>query len=1161
MRHVARIPQQVHGPCTGSRPLSTPQPPQKRDPECGPDTAARDGQNGRARLAVDRDGIIRYAEPDAQQILAVTVSAGGDLRTLMPGWQPWLDAADALLSAQVTDIPELLLPGQGSVRIERLPPPVPSSLTGTAPDDGESLLWFTVGHAGLSRLPARLPDLLLRMYAAPDLDSVLETVFSTLHEDVYGILVSLHDPQDDTLVLRYRVHFDPVTLIPYARVPVTADLPAAEVFRTGQVMTLTREESRRYPALQLAPLTQRIVMLPLHTATRRIGVMMLSLLHARVLDPAVITHLQLLAQHCAAAAERAQLFSDVQRAEQRYRTLIESSHSLVWETDADFQVNTRLPNWEAFSGQTFEQYRGMGYLQALPPVSREHYLRMCEQANRDRTPLKFELMARNAAGETVQCLVQTAPILNSDGSVQSWVGTMNDVTEERRLARRQSITQQVLQQLGQTSQPSHTYGVVLRAAMTATEGLGGLLIARYDDEAAAVVSRARWPAGTQPDLDAPLLSHLDDHRWEQLIQQTGPVWLSGAPHPAQPLSLPHVLLVPLKGDGRFRAVLALRQTDRDLNPDQLDHLRWIQPHLGQATQRALLLQALQRREEQSRAILEAVDEALVLCLPDGTPLQANRTTLDSVGLTSLAGLPSLTDPVWELRTLTGDLLDVSQYPISLAAQTGQAVRNVQAMFQTTGGEQRAVVMNAVPWSENDDLRGVIVTTRDITESHQLRLALEQQATQDELTGLLNRRGFNQALREVARAAQGGCVMLLDIDRFKHVNDTHGHHTGDALLQVTAERLRALIPAPHVVTRLAGDEFGVVLTGHTDPQARALADALLISLQRPVTVHGIRLYPRISLGLSVHAQGSGSDSEWFKEVDLALHEAKRQGRARWCAYTPDLAQRHARLAAIEDRLRVALNAHALDVHYQPVSHAEQTCWQRFEALARWNDPELGFVSPAEFIPVAEASGLIGDLGRQIMRRALRQAAQWSRQTRQRVTVHVNVSAGQLQGGDLPAQVEAALRDTGCVPSQLVVELTESEAVVATPPVIRQLNALRAAGVRIALDDFGTGHSSLSVLEQLPVDCIKIDRSFVRNIDVTQRRQSLLSAILKMTAELDTELVVEGVETPGERAVLDQLGVQFMQGYLLCRPVAASLFQVADDRSGLILTGPVLSSQKP
>ncbi|MFT2720967.1 EAL domain-containing protein [Deinococcus sp. A31D244] len=1108
-----------------------------------------------ARLAVDPAGTLQYVEAGAQQILEVDLTAGTSLASVFPGNAAWQQATSALLAGTVAGVHDLPLPGRGTVQVDSVPPPAPGDLPADAPGDG-NLRWFSVRHAGLSRLPGRLPDLLLRMYAAPDMDSALETVLSTLQEDVYGILMSLHDPQDDTLVLRYRVNFDPATLTPYARVPVTSDLPAAEVFRSGQVMTLTREECRRYPGLQLAPLTQRIVMLPLHTATRRVGVMMLSLRHARVLEPGVITYLHLLAQHCAAAAERAQLFSEVRRAEQQYRTLVEASHSLVWETDADFRVHTRLPDWEAFSGQTFAEYRGMGYLQALPPDSRERYLRVCEQARHDRQPLRFELAARTAAGEVVQCLVQAAPILDDDGNVLSWVGTMNDVTAERLLLRRQSITQQVLQQLGSASQPAQTYDVVLRAAMAATDGRSGVLVARYDNEAAAVVSSAQWPF---PELNPQLLTHLNDSEWEWTLQQTGPVWLrEPAPTPPGPHGpqgdQPAVLLIPLRADGSFRAVLALDQRDRDLTPDQLDHLRWIQPHLGQAAQRALLLQTLQRREEQSRAILEAVEEALVLCLPDGTPLQANRTTLESVGLTDLTGLPSLTDPIWALRSMSGELLDVREYPISQAAQTGQTIRNAQATYRLTNGEQRVVIMNAVPWSENGDLRGVIVTTRDITEAHRLRLALEQQAQQDELTGLGNRRAFNQALQQLTQAGQGGGIMLLDIDRFKHVNDTHGHHTGDALLNVTAGRLRTLIPPPQVVTRLAGDEFGVVLTGHTGTQAAALAGALLNALQQPVILNGVHLYPRISLGLSVHEDAGGSVSEWFKEVDLALHEAKRQGRARWCPYTPDLAQRHARLAAIEERLRTALDTRSLQVHYQPVARAGQTCWQRFEALARWHDPQLGSVSPAEFIPVAETSGLISELGRQIMKRALRQAAVWSQQTRQRVTMHVNVSAGQLQAGDLPAQVRAALQETGCVPSQLVVELTESEAVVATPPVIRQLNALRTMGVRIALDDFGTGHSSLSVLEQLPVDSIKIDRSFVRNIDVTQRRQALLGAILKMTAELETELVVEGVETQNEHSVLDRLGVEFMQGYLLCRPHEAARFQVAADRSGLILTPP-------
>lgn len=1083
-------------------------------------------------VRLDPRGIILSAGPAPARLAGQSLQPGQKFTDLFPAMQAWLTWPERPSPGQHPEDTWQVTLGEARV-------------TAHLEQDGDTLclrLWEQ--QTGRPDLPAQLLASQHALIGATTVDEVIGVLLGSLSAAVAGcVRLYLHDPRDHALVVHTASTSTQTGQPAGPQLPVNADHPAAEVFRTGLPLRLEPSTVRqRYPVLDLAPEAGEVLALPLRAGERSLGALFLELTApVPTTDPTFQAGLRLLASSGAAALTRARLFEGVRADGARSRVLLDTTHDFVWEADADFQVRSPLPQWEAFTGQPFESYRGFGYLAHLTPGARTRYLQLIRDAQDQPRPISFDLPVLGADGTYRYGHVQAVPIHGPDGTLRAWMGTMNDVTERRQMERRQGIIQQVLQQLGTAVEPQELLHAVLHAARAACQGR------------AAQIVRLTGPRHTvhilahqvQDRPEAPVRAAFPDRSdvlWSAL-ESGVPTWITpeGTLRPDYPTraDVPGgseaVLALPLRTDAGFHVLLLIAGAAAPLSPEVHDHLRWIQPYLGQGAQRALLAWTLKRREEQGRHIIDALDEALVLCTEDGTIRQANGPALQLAGLERVEDMPNIFDPGWQLHDPDGRQLEPSQYPAFTALQTGQAVRDALVRRHLPHSVQW-FSMNAVPW-QHDGRRGVIVSVKDVTEPHLLRQQLEVQAQQDELTGLPNRRMFNQAVQALTGHRQGGAVLLLDLDRFKLVNDTYGHHIGDDLLQVIARRLQQQVRGG-LCSRLAGDEFGVVLPGLTAQAARELVSHLLPLLEQPVSLRGVTLHPQVSIGLCANTATDWDADAWFKGADLALHDAKQQGRSRWSEYTEILERQHARRVAIEERLRLTLRSGGLTVEYQPIERLGQPGWLDVEALARWEDAELGCVSPTEFIPVAEEAGLMGLLGEQVLRAALTQVRGWSQVTGHPVRVHVNVSGGEMKTSDFALRVARILRETGCQPSQLITELTESEAVGDVQPVLRQLNALQALGVRIALDDFGTGHSSLGMLEQLPVDLVKIDRSFVQNVDATPRRRSLLSAMLRMGEELGVQVIVEGVETAIERQVLDALGVQFVQGYQVSRPVPAA-----------------------
>ena len=449
---------------------------------------------------------------------------------------------------------------------------------------------------------------------------------------------------------------------------------------------------------------------------------------------------------------------------------------------------------------------------------------------------------------------------------------------------------------------------------------------------------------------------------------------------------------------------------------------------------------------------------------------------------------------------------------------------------------------------NESLEGRVQTRT--AELERANARLQHSATHDALTGLPNRALFHARLAHALEAAERGApypaVLFLDFDRFKVVNDSLGHAAGDALLVAVARRLRDGLRAADLVARLGGDEFTVLLEPinlQTGEPADALAAAVeaaarvLGALERPFEVAGHELHVSASVGVVACAAGHGSE-DVLRDADIAMYRAKALGRGRVAVFNARMREDAFSLMTLEAELRGAAGRGELEVFYQPVLTAGGAL-TGVEALVRWRHPERGLVSPGEFVPVAEETGLIVALDRWVLRRAAAQAALWQGALPGGgpLTLNVNLSSQGLSRPDLTDYVAETLRETGLRAELLRLELTETVMVGASGPVTAALDSLKALGVGLHIDDFGTGYSSLSYLQRLPLDALKIDRSFVSRV-LEPKGEALVLTIIRMAQTLGLSVIAEGVETPAQLARLRELGCDHVQGFLFAPPLPAA-----------------------
>jgi len=546
--------------------------------------------------------------------------------------------------------------------------------------------------------------------------------------------------------------------------------------------------------------------------------------------------------------------------------------------------------------------------------------------------------------------------------------------------------------------------------------------------------------------------------------------------------------------------------------------------------------AIARREHYYRALVERVQDYVIVLGPGSRPRYASPALLDLVGLP----VDQLADENGLPRFVSPDDLPVVATALERAFATpGETVR-AEVHVRAGDGAEHYCVGTTTNLLDDPAVNGVVVVLHDITENKVLEEQLRHQALHDSLTGLPNRALLGDRLAQMAarsrRNLSSFAVMYIDLDNFKHINDSLGHDAGDELLQAVADRLVSALRDGDTVGRLGGDEFVVLAEDNSQPlDPEALAQRLLAVLERPFTVDAGRRQLSVTASIGVAFAIGVPPERLMRDADVALYRAKSSGRHSYVVFEPEMCKEIEARLSLEMDLHGAVERGEFFLLYQPVIDLQSLEMTGVEALLRWRHPTRGVLAPDRFITLLEETGLIVDVGRWALRTACEQAAAWSAAGLP-IAVSVNVSARQLEY-DFVKVVRSALRDSTLDPHLLVLEITESVLLHNTDAVIRQLTELHNEHIRIAIDDFGTGYSSMSYLRDLPIDILKIDRSFVTGIHDGEQAATLVRTLVSLGGKLGLVTVAEGIE---DVAQLDELRGDLCrdgQGYLFARPLPA------------------------
>ncbi|MDP1997823.1 MAG: EAL domain-containing protein [Gallionella sp.] len=588
-------------------------------------------------------------------------------------------------------------------------------------------------------------------------------------------------------------------------------------------------------------------------------------------------------------------------------------------------------------------------------------------------------------------------------------------------------------------------------------------------------------------------------------------------------------------------IAALRQT-QDLLRQQRDHLEEeVQHRTAELVERS---REIADREVHYRAVVEGATEGILTLDKQGLIARNNTAAEKMFGFDPgmMAGIPlvQILTPDSAKRCLGSDGL---LYPVS----------SLSLEAQNRKGETIPILLSVSTFKyENDHYFTAII--QDISERVMFEKRLARLAYYDSLTGLPNRRLFHDRLGQaIERARRDGKlvgILFLDLDHFKDINDTLGHLFGDLLLQETAKRLSDLLRKEDTVARLGGDEFTVILEGISNAaDAEDVAKKILHSIGQPFKLGEHERYVTSSIGITLYPLDDSDIERLIMNADGAMYQAKLHGRNAYELYTPKIHSETMERVALEASFRKAVKAADFLLQYQPefVLHyqpevdrysGEVVC---AEALIRWQHPEFGLLSPIQFIPLAETTGLIIPLGEWVLRTACKQAVAWRKAGFPPFHIAVNVSALQLKNREIVSQVARILEETGMEGRYLELELTESVVLDKSEELIDILRGFKELGITISIDDFGTGHSSLANLQLLPVDKVKIDISFIRNVTKNEHDATIVTGIIEMAHKLGLKVVAEGVETEEQQMFLLEHHCDIMQGYHFSRPMAAEDFE--------------------
>jgi diguanylate cyclase (GGDEF)-like protein/PAS domain S-box-containing protein len=773
-----------------------------------------------------------------------------------------------------------------------------------------------------------------------------------------------------------------------------------------------------------------------------------------------------------------------------------------------------------------------------------------EAALHDARKFEIEFRYQLPDGEVRWVRAIGQPVKNARGQVCRLFGTVMDVNSRKLIEVRQSMEHTVARLLADCDSPVEVIPEIIETICSTFGWVCGALW--MPDKKAGVLRRAATWTLPRADIEQFFLNTPD-----QIPLPTGAAlssrtlrvaraeWFPDASRgehferakEAAATGLHGCLAFPLQAAGEILGIMeffSLQPHEADRETMQSAH--FIGRHIGQFFQRKQVEQALRESEAHFRALVEQASDSFYVHDMQGRFIDVNQQGCEGLGYTREELLKM------SVQDIDLDLTTRELKKLTSKLTAGSPIAR-ESRYQRKDGSTFPVEIRMGPIDINGR-RHLLSLVRDVTERKEMQDHIQHLAYHDSLTNLPNRAMFNRhlshAIDQAGRHGKSLAVLFIDLDRFKYVNDTLGHDAGDRLLQEMSRRLSNALHGD-LVARLGGDEFVVLLEDINDSEhVSHVAQKILTALVQELPLNGQRIHITASIGVSIFPEDGEDEFALMKHADIAMYRAKDRGKNNFQFYSAYMSQHAAKMLALESSLRRAIEREELVLYYQGKVETRTGRISGVESLVRWKHPELGLLSPDQFIPLAEETGLIVPLSKWVLREACKQVCEWQRQNLPPLNVAVNLSARQFVDDRLLDDTAQTLRELGMDPTLLELEITESMMMHNPERTIQILHGLKAMGIRIAIDDFGIGYSSLSHLRQFPIDIIKIDRSFIQDVPGDPADEAITEAIIAMGKSLKITVVAEGVEKIEQLQFLSDRSCEEIQGYFFSKPLPAKEF---------------------
>jgi diguanylate cyclase (GGDEF)-like protein/PAS domain S-box-containing protein len=786
--------------------------------------------------------------------------------------------------------------------------------------------------------------------------------------------------------------------------------------------------------------------------------------------------------------------------------IVETSPIAIYATDLEGFITLWNPASERTFGFTAAEALGKR-APFVPPEKKDEAAGIRERVLRGEVVTRLELERRRADGTPIMISISAAPLRDDAGRIAGLLVMCVDVTEAK-----------------------HTEAALneqLHFTRALIDAIPSPVYFKDRDRAYRVFNRAwqdlfgggrNWVGETVHEMFDKPLAELHDKHDRSLLEKPG--------------SLRYEAVVPTaSGQAREMLYNKVSFVDREGRIDGVIGT------ITDITQYKETERALEASEARFRVLMESGLDLISVVAPDG------RILYQSAAIRGLLGL----DPAETVGRNVFDFVHEEDVDLARAAfrrilETSHSREPVEFRIRHRDGHWRTFESLGTNCTANPHIQGVVFNSRDVTDRKAIQERIQHLAYHDNLTGLPNRGLLQDRLaHSIARAGRAGrrvAVLFIDLDNFKNINDTLGHDVGDELLRQVSTRLRECVRSGDTIARQGGDEFIVLLDNLEDGRVSSVvAQKILSSLRAPFALGGTEQHVSGSVGIAVYPEDGRDAQTLMKNADTAMFHGKGVGKNTYQYFTAQMNIAVKRRMTLESALRRAVQQKDFVLHYQPEVDLETGEIEAIEALVRWKTEDSGVVMPGDFIPLAEETGLIGEIGEWVLREACRQNKEWQSRGLPPRRIAVNLSARQFADKAFLDTVMRVLEDTGLEPKWLELEITESQVMRQTEGMILLLNRLSEMGVHLAIDDFGTGYSSLSYLKRLPIQKLKIDQSFIRDITVDPNDAAIVVAIINMARSLELLTIAEGVETAGQLSLLRAKGCRTGQGFYFSAPVAA------------------------